>query len=275
MASDLVRLAGELLASGPYKQEVTARRVRTLFNNTYVADTTSAVHVWEHPSYPQFYLPLAAVAPNLVTKHASHPIDKHGSAFPATLKVGDKSTDRVLLFEKGPLAGLVRFEFRTMGEKSSRMTEGKRSNRRFVDEDAWFEEDREIYGHPKDPYKRIDTIPSSRTVTISIDGQVVAESNNVMILLETTLPTRYYLPKPSLNLALASPSTTTSLCPYKGVAEYYNITVNGKEYKDIIWWYRYPTSESLEIAGRISGYNEKLDFSIDGVLQERPRSKFG
>ena len=65
--------------------------------------------------------------------------------------------------------------------------------------DAWFEEDQPIYGHPKDPYKRIDILPSSRKITIKIDDVVVAESSNNMFLLETMLRTRFYMPKPSVS----------------------------------------------------------------------------
>ncbi|KAI9786354.1 MAG: hypothetical protein M1816_008015 [Peltula sp. TS41687] len=252
MAADLARFASDLLASGPYKQEVTARRVRVLFNRVWVADTTSANHVWEHPYFPQYYLPTTSIKPEVLQKGKS--VDDNGSAFLATLRVGSRATDRVLVFEKGALAGLVRFEFGAM--------------------DSWFEEDQEIYLHPKDPYKRIDILPSTRKITIQIDGQTVAESNAAMFLQETSLPMRYYLPKTSLKWALITSSNTTTRCPYKGEANYYNVTVNGKEYKDIIWWYRYPTPESIAIAGKIAPYNEKVDILIDGVLQERPKTKF-
>lgn len=65
--------------------------------------------------------------------------------------------------------------------------------------DQWFEEDMPIYGHPKDPYKRIDILPSSRTVTVKVDGVTVAESSNNMFLLETMLRTRYYMPKTAVS----------------------------------------------------------------------------
>ena len=96
-----------------------------------------------------------------------------------------------------------------------------------------------------------------------------------MMLFETLLPTRYYLPKTSVNWENTKESTTTSSCPYKGMAEYYDVVVRGKEHKDAIWWYKYPTPESVAVAGRVCFYNEKVDVWVDGVLQERPKSKFG
>ena len=125
----LTKLAQSLLANGPHKVEKTSRRVRGLFDSLYIFDTTEARHVWEHPYYPQFYIPTSAVRQEKFTK--TEAIDDDESAFLATLEGKDKKTDRILAFEKGPLAGLVRFEFAAL--------------------DHWFEEDMPIYGHPKDP----------------------------------------------------------------------------------------------------------------------------
>ena len=102
-----------MLAKGPHNVEKTSRRVRALYDSVYVFDTTVARHVWEMPYYPQYYIPVDAVKGGSLTKNDA--VDKEGSAFLATLKGKTKSTDRVLMFEKGPLAGLVRFEFSAMG----------------------------------------------------------------------------------------------------------------------------------------------------------------
>lgn len=212
----MTKLAQKLLAEGPYKIEKTSRRVRGLFDSQYIFDTTEARHVWEHPYYPQYYVPFSSIK----REQLSHcdAVDENKSAFLATFGGEHKSTDRIISFEKGPLAGLVRFEFDTL--------------------DQWFEEDMPIYGHPKDPYKRIDILPSSRTVTVKIDGVIIAESSNNMFLLETMLRTRHYMPKTAVSVCLWSvcfqnrvltsqakwecsyfiQSETTSVCPYKGMA---------------------------------------------------------
>jgi hypothetical protein len=49
---------------------------------------------------------------------------------------------------------------------------------------------------------------------------------------------------------------------------YYNVTVNGKEIKDAVWYYRYPTAESAVVAGRLCFYNEKVDVFVDGVEEK-------
>ena len=58
-------------------------------------------------------------------------------------------------------------------------------------------------------------------------------------------------------------------CPYKGLANYYSVIINGKEYKDVVWWYKYPTAESARISGMACFYNEKVDVFIDGVLEAK------
>ena len=58
-------------------------------------------------------------------------------------------------------------------------------------------------------------------------------------------------------------------CPYKGVASYFSVILNGKEFKDVVWWYKYPTAESARITGMICFYNEKVDTFIDGVLETK------
>jgi len=93
--------------------ESTPRRVRALFDGVWLFDTTSALWVWEHKYFPQFWIPIAAVSPGILTK--SSEINEENSAYIATVKGKEKSTDRILVFENGPLKGLVRFEFKAMG----------------------------------------------------------------------------------------------------------------------------------------------------------------
>jgi len=244
--TDLTKLATNLVTSGPVKLQSTPRRVRILFDGQYVVDTTSAKHVWEHKYYPQFYVPLTSVLEGVLKKGDSVEND---SAFLATLKGKEKSSDRVIVFEKGPLEGLVRFEFSAM--------------------DAWFEEDEQIWVHPKDPYTRVDILPSSREIRVEVDGVTIAETSNALFLFETNLRTRFYMPKTSVNWKYLTESKTVTSCPYKGDAWYYNVTVNGKEHKDAIWWYKHPIAESARIAGYVCFYNEKVDIFIDGVKEEK------
>lgn len=140
--------------------------------------------------------------------------------------------------------------------------------------DAWFEEDEEVYVHPRDPYTRVDVLSSSRHVVVRVGGEVVAESRKPTILFETRLPPRFYLPPTDVRMDLLRPSASTSQCPYKGTATYWSVEAGGQVFADLAWTYRRPLPESVKIAGLVCFYNEKVDLIVDGETLERPRTKF-
>jgi uncharacterized protein (DUF427 family) len=152
------------------------------------------------------------------------------------------------------LRGLVRLDWASMSE--------------------WLEEDEPVYTHPRDPYKRVDILASSRHVRIEVDGVTVAESRQPRILFETGLPARYYLPITDLRMDLLRPSGTQSHCPYKGTATYWSLDTGQRVHPDLVWMYRSPLPESQKIAGLACLYNEKVDLYLDGAPQERPRTHF-
>jgi uncharacterized protein (DUF427 family) len=138
----------------------------------------------------------------------------------------------------------------------------------------WFEEDEPVYTHPRDPYTRVDILASSRRVRVEVDGVTVADSHQPRILFETGLPPRYYLPLTDIRMDLLTPTDTRTHCPYKGTAEYWSVDTGTAVHKDVVWGYRAPLPESQKIAGLASFYNEKVDIYVDGVLEERPKTKF-
>ena len=89
--------------------------------------------------------------------------------------------------------------------------------------DSWFEEDVEVYTHPRDPYTRVDALPSSRHVVVEVDGVKVADSTHPTLLFETGLPVRYYLPKTDVRFDLLTPTDHHTRCPYKGTASYWTL----------------------------------------------------
>jgi uncharacterized protein (DUF427 family) len=140
--------------------------------------------------------------------------------------------------------------------------------------DTWLEEDVEVIIHPRDPYRRVDVLPSSRHVVVRIEGLVVADSHSPTLLLETGLPTRYYLPVADVETDLLTPTDTSSGCPYKGIARYWNVTVDGVEHTDVVWGYDNPLPESTLVEGLMCFYNEKVELQIDGVIVDQPVTKF-
>jgi len=132
--------------------------------------------------------------------------------------------------------------------------------------DHWFEEDEEVFVHPRDPHTRVDILASSRHVVVRVGGEVVAESRQPRLLFETGLPTRYYLPLTDVRLDRLRPSTTVTHCPYKGTALYWSVEVDGKVHPDVVWTYRTPLPESQKIAGLVAFWNERVEIEVDGVL---------
>ncbi len=242
---------------GRVRTEPSAKRVRVMLGGEIVADTTSPLLVWEVPYYPTYYFPEADVRTDLlVATGETRRSPSRGEATQYVVKAGNSEGVAYAYHQpKIPeLAGHYAFVWKTM--------------------DHWFEEEEEVFVHARDPYTRIDILPSSRRVRVEIDGVTVADSTNGAFLFETGLPVRYYLPKTDVRMDLLTPTETRTACPYKGEARYWSVTVNGKTYEDVVWGYDSPLPESFGIGGMVAFYNEKVDIYVDEVLQERPKTKF-
>ncbi len=130
----------------------------------------------------------------------------------------------------------------------------------------WQEEDEPIVAHPHDPFKRIDILSSSRHVRIEWDGRLLAESSSPLLLFETLLPIRYYLPRGDVVVDL-QPTATVSYCAYKGRASYFSVP-DGPS--DVAWTYHQPLREAEPVADRVAFFNERVDVIVDGQREQRP-----
>lgn len=138
----------------------------------------------------------------------------------------------------------------------------------------WTEDEEPVGLHPRDPHKRVETLHSSRHVEVLVAGQVLGESDRPVLLLETDLPTRYYLPREDVRMELLTPTGNVSACPYKGSAEAYWSFPGPPELRNVAWSYPAPLPAVAAIADRVSFYNELVDLRVDGTLLERPESPF-
>lgn len=238
--------------------EPNPRRLRAVVDGLVILDTVNSYFVWEVPYYPAWYLPAEAVDAELVANGETLHSKSRGDGTRYDLVIGDRTLTnaawRHLDSPVGELRELIRIEWDAV--------------------DAWFEEDVEVFVHPRSPAVRVDTLASSRHVQVSVDGELVADSLRPTVLYETGLPPRYYLPKTDVRMDLLTSTDSVSACPYKGWAEYWNVTVGATVHEDIAWGYRTPLPESAGVAGLVCFYNEKVDLRIDGELVERPRTKF-
>ena len=244
---------------GRIRVESSEKRVRAYLGGRLVADSTHPILVWEKPSYPTYFLPLHDVRAGLTPSGevSRSPSRGYGTVYDVQV-TGATAPGAAIRYLDSPieqLRDLVRLEWDAMSE--------------------WFEEDEIVYTHPRDPYTRVDILPSSRHVRVEIDGVMVADSRQPRLLFETGLPTRYYLPMTDVRMDLLRPSSSQSYCPYKGTATYLTLETPGLIKPDVAWIYRTPLPEGHKVAGLVSFYNERVDIFVDGILMVRPRGEVG
>ena len=231
------------------------RRVRAVLDGRVVVDTTSARYVWEWPYYPQYYLPFDDVTPGVLVDEAHEEHLRRGTAMRLGLRTPEGVRAGVahhyVSSDIEGIAGTVRIDWAAL--------------------DAWYEEDEEVFVHPRSPYTRLDALRSGREVLVELEGLVLARSSRPVLVFETGLPTRYYLDRLDVDFTNLVPSDTVTACPYKGTTSaYWTVDVGGRLEPDLAWAYDFPTRQLLPIAGLVAFYNEKVDLTVDGVRLERP-----
>ncbi|QRX82676.1 DUF427 domain-containing protein [Glaciimonas sp. PAMC28666] len=76
---------------------------------------------------------------------------------------------------------------------------------------------------------------------------VIADSDDTVVV-----EGNHYFPLKSIDSKLLKPSETTSICPWKGTANYYTLEVDGKTNPDAVWYYAEPKEAAKEIRGRVA-----------------------
>ena len=239
--------------------EPVPRRVRAVLGGEVVFDTTRALYLWEWPFYPQFLIPAEDVEEAaLIDEQSSHRLSR-GTVARVGLRGGGQERlgagRRYVESSIEGLVGMIRFDWDAL--------------------DAWFEEDEEVFVHPRNPYARVDALRSTRRVRVELDGIVLAESSAPMMVFETGLPTRYYMDRSAVDFSQLRPSDTVTACPYKGrTSSYWSVQVGDDLHPDLAWSYAFPTLALTPIAGLVAFYDEKVDVFIDGEAQPRPLTHF-
>ncbi|WP_319452693.1 MULTISPECIES: DUF427 domain-containing protein [unclassified Mycobacterium] len=104
--------------------------------------------------------------------------------------------------------------------------------------------------------------PTGRHVTVRVNGEVVAETDDALTLQESTYPAVQYVPLTDVTAAALTRSDTTTYCPYKGDASYYDVTAAGDTVADVIWTYEQPYPAVAGIAGHVAFYPDKADVVV-------------
>jgi uncharacterized protein (DUF427 family) len=113
------------------------------------------------------------------------------------------------------------------------------------------------------PGHTISTEPGGSHVDVRLHGEVLASTDHPVLLHETGLPTRYYLPRADVHMELLRPTTFHTTCPFKGEASYWSAEVDGEVHDGIVWSYEDPEPAASEIAGMLSFYPDRVDVTVD------------
>ena len=236
-------------------------RVRALFEGETVVDTLRAQLLHETGCLPVFYFPLDDVREDLLAPSGkSVDVPAKGRASYRSLRVRDRTAPDVAWVFEEPVAdaaflsGYISFEWGAI--------------------DEWFVEDEQLFGHPRDPYSRIDVFKSTRHVRVSLWGELLAESRRPTILYETALPPRFYLPPDDVRTDLFESSPTRTRCAYKGSASYWHVRVGDRLAEDLVWTYRDPQHDAKPVADQLCFFNERVDLEVDGEPQAGPRTQW-
>jgi uncharacterized protein (DUF427 family) len=238
------------------------RHVRVFFGGEIIADSKNAKLVREAEVLPAYYFPPEDVRTEFFTpteQKTSCPVK--GAASYWSIRVGSNLAQNAAWCYADPLPaareikGHFAFDWPQM--------------------DKWMEEDEELYKHARDPFKRVDALPSKRHVRVVIAGRTVADTRRPHLVFETNHPVRYYIPQEDVRMEMLSPSATTSRCPYKGLASYWSVNVAGETFPDLVWGYLEPIPEIPKIKGLVCFFHERgCDIYVDGELVAAPQTKW-
>lgn len=243
----------------PPRLETTPRWVRVRRGGDWIADSRDAVLlVWYGPNtLPTYCLPPHAVRTDLLTP--SSPGSEAPAEFMAphdVLADGSTIEGAAFLLRDPPAPFEAVDGFWTFAWDDPTID--------------WYEEATRVHVHARDPRHRVDAIPSERHVRVELDGELLAESNQPTAVFETTLPTRWYLPRDDVRMDLLESSDTVTHCPFKGVARFFSVRAGGEMHPDLAWSYPDPIPENPRIAELVAFFNERVDLVIDGERQRRP-----
>ena len=228
------------------------RRVRAQLAGRTVLDTRAGMLLHETGLSPQLYLPEADLGTGLIepTEHHTHCPFK-GDASYYSLRVGERRVENAVWYypsplpEAGWLRGYVALYWRAV--------------------DRWLDEEEEAVGQLPDPFHRLDVRATRRRVRVLVGDRVLADSTRALVLCETGLPNRYYLPVVDIAEDVLVASPTRTVCPYKGWASYRSLRLPDREVADVAWGYEQPLAEASRIAGHRCFAHEELVVEVEGA----------
>lgn len=242
-----------------FRFEPSPRWVRAILNGTTVADSRRVMLLWEPNRLPVYCFPREDVRMDLLQPAGERADPQKGPVTLWSARVGDREVAEAAWTADRPTEASPDLSAHVVLTWSAM--------------DTWYEEDDEVYVHPRDPYHRVDVLHSSRHVQVEMLGETIADTRRPSLLFETGLPTRFYIPRQDVRMDLLVPSHTTTQCPYKGRATYFGIHVGRRLARDMVWTYQFPIPECSKIENLLCFYNERVDaIRVDGQIEEKQQS---
>ncbi|MGI8800993.1 MAG: DUF427 domain-containing protein [Solirubrobacteraceae bacterium] len=272
-----LRLGEMLLAAiSELRIQPTPKRVRAKLGDETVVDTSRALLVWEpRRVVPTYAVPIEDIRGELVEtgsfdRSDTLPLVTMGTGGPEVIESADfdlHTTDGQNLTLRSGQTERARAAFRP--------TDPDLAGYVILDFDAfdtWIEEEEPVRGHPRDPFHRVDVRQSARHVRVEWGGELLADSSRPRLVFETKLSPRFYLPRDDVRDEVLRPSSTRTICAYKGEAGYFSVELAGRTVEDVAWSYEDPLPDAAELAGYVSFFDERVDVTLDGELRERPQT---
>jgi uncharacterized protein (DUF427 family)/acyl-CoA thioesterase len=129
--------------------------------------------------------------------------------------------------------------------------------------DAWFEEDEEVFGHPRNPYHRVDCLRSRRRLRVEAAGLTLVDTTDTLAVYETALEPRLYVEPRLVRVDVLEPSATRTYCPYKGTASHWSARIGNEVHEDVAWSYEDPLPESAPLGHFLSFYEDRVALFTD------------
>jgi uncharacterized protein (DUF427 family) len=228
------------------------RRIRGELGGEVIVDSTRAKLLHETGLLPQLYVPVEDLRADALepSDHATHCPFKGDATYRSARAGGRVAQDAFWLYEQ-PLPE-AQWLAGHAGCYLDRL-------------DRWLDEEDEVLHHLRDPYHRVDVRRTTRHVRVLAGDAVVAESTRALLLSETGIPNRFYLPREDVRAPLAGPTERASVCPYKGHATWWDVELaDGRRLADAAWSYDEPTGDADAVAGHVSFSGDELSVVVDG-----------
>jgi uncharacterized protein (DUF427 family) len=113
-------------------------------------------------------------------------------------------------------------------------------------------------GFQRNPSHTITVEPFDGVVTVVFSDAILASTDEALVLREADYPPVFYIPFKDIYFELLKRSDTSTHCPYKGNASYWNASAVGEAVNDVMWAYERPYDEMAAIKDHGAFYPDKV-----------------